>query len=211
MRLETRNFVMMALIAASIVGCGRSSGEDTKEPSAPEITAKVDTTPAVVDNYKQTMPPIQVSFIATINKLRLEYDQVENEMKMQYFLKKRGEEICSVLPENLKIKNWTGRITSLGARGSYDDLAGWGHIDISVGDEIEFGTSLMEDSLAIDPESSLFKTLSDLKIEDEVKFSGIIVPANLRRYDCIKNTEGEDMKKAYFWTQITSVEKLELP
>ena len=211
---NTINFAMMAFIAASIAGCGRSSSENSKGPSASEITAKVAatpdvvSTPAVVDNYKQAMPAIQTAFIDIITRSKLAYSQAENDMKSQSILVKRGKEICAAIP-NYSFKNWTGRIIELGVSTLSGDR---GYITIGVGDEIEIGTSMGELATSIDPESLLFKSVSELEIGDEVKFSGNFIEGYTSDYDCIRNSRAARdtrMNEPFFLTRFTSVEKLE--
>ena len=96
----------------------------------------------------------------------------------------RREAICRVL-STPTVSGWIGHISKLGSNSD-----GKGVLEISLADGLRSrpGTMIytdIRDNTLIDPSSPLFHALSQMKVGDEVSFSGLLLLSDL---DCVRES-----------------------
>jgi hypothetical protein len=128
------------------------------------------------------IPTEEKEFIRAVQDARTAFHQAANELAQGGTRSERKSAICRSLT-GLSVSGWVGRIHKLGSNGD-----GKGVLEISLADDVRAETwnndlSDISDNTLIDPTSSLFHTLSQMKEGDEVVFSGSFLPSDL---DCVR-------------------------
>lgn len=119
------------------------------------------------------LPADEQAFIATVNKYRDSFKASPNEMAAGGLRHQRKTELCKLLSA-LHIRNWAGTIKQLSSNND-----GKGVLTIQVSDNITISTSnnAFSDSLLpkhtlIEPDSTLFQTVSSMTGVNNVTFTG---------------------------------------
>jgi hypothetical protein len=128
------------------------------------------------------MPGDEQQFIRAVQDARTAFQQAPNEMAQGGTRAQRREAICRVL-STPTVSGWIGHISKLGSNSD-----GKGVLEISLAEGLLIKTwnddlSDISDNTLIDPSSPLFHDLSQMKVGDEVFFSGLFLPSAL---DCVQ-------------------------
>ena len=122
-------------------------------------------------------PPEQVEFVKAISEAEEGYRAAENELAKGGVRRQRAKSLCSIVG-NGPVKGWTGTLEDLSTNGD-----GLGVISIRLSDSVSVKTSnnslsdgLLRIPTLIDPDTSVFQSLSTMKEGDRVKFAGRFVP-----------------------------------
>jgi hypothetical protein len=130
------------------------------------------------------MPADEKEFIRAIQDARTAFQQAPNETAPGGTRAQRREAICRVL-STPTVSGWIGHISKLGSNSD-----GKGVLEISLADGLSIKTwnndlSDISDNTLIDPSSPLFHALSQMKVGDEVSFSGLLLLSDL---DCVRES-----------------------
>ncbi|WP_344301884.1 hypothetical protein [Nocardioides bigeumensis] len=96
-----------------------------------------------------------------------------NEVAVHKAHEKRSAEMCELLPKDLSVTGWVGKVDSVDTTIGGDS----GVLDLEIADGINVATwnngfSDVGDGTLIDPQSDLYDTLAKLEEGDSVAFSG---------------------------------------
>ncbi len=110
------------------------------------------------------------------------YRSAQNDMLKGASRPARGKEICALMPR-LSVTDWTGEIYGLSSNND-----GKGVVTVRIGSDVYVKTwnnalSDLEDRTLIDPESGLFRAVSQLAKGRKVRFSGEFMRSAV---DCLK-------------------------
>jgi hypothetical protein len=152
-------------------------------------------------------PSDQARFTSAVVAARTSYRSAPNELAAGGIRNGRQQAICNAVT-NQSATDWVGKIAKLTSNGD-----GKGVIAVELAPGVHVSTwnnalSDIGDHTLIDPNSSLFKSLSAMKTGDLVKFSGRFSPSNT---DCVREmsvTLGGSMTDPAFAMRFTSVSKL---
>jgi hypothetical protein len=146
----------------------------------------------------------QSAFIGVVRQARDNYKNAANEMAKDDTRDWRKDAICKVLG-SLQINNWEGTIFNLSSSSE-----GKGVLEIAIGPDIHIKTwgnafSDFNYNTLIEPDSPLFKTLSQMHKGARVRFSGQFMAGDT---DCIEEdsiTQQGSMAEPQFIFQFSSV------
>jgi hypothetical protein len=145
-----------------------ASCDDNQAPtSAPVTPAKVEI--PVPKQIEIPIPEQEKYFIIAVQVWRKHYRSAPNEMAQGGTRSQRRISICDVLPQ-MSISDWVGRIDTLSSNSD-----GKGVLEISLAPDIRVKTwnndfSDSADHTLIEPSSSLFGTVSQMRKADQVVF-----------------------------------------
>lgn len=131
----------------------------------------------ITSTFALEMPKDQEQFLTIVNTAIEKSKDAKNDMQRGSAKSKRDKEICKLIKKG-KVNNWVGKINDIGANGD-----GKGILAIGLSDDIEIKTwnnaisDIGSDTL-IEPDSSLFETVSGMSEGDYVIFSGSFVKEN---------------------------------
>jgi hypothetical protein len=153
------------------------------------------------------VPSDQARFISAVVAARTAYKSAPNELAAGGIRNSRQQAICSALMDQ-SAPGWVGKIRKLTSNGD-----GKGVISVELAPDIHVSTwnnalSDIGDHTLIDPNSSMFKSLSTMKVGDVVKFSGRFSPS---KTDCVGEqsvTLAGSMTDPAFTMRFTSISKL---
>jgi hypothetical protein len=156
---------------------------------------------------KLPLPSDERRFVNAVLSARASYLKAANEMAAGGTRSARQQAICNAIV-NQQASDWIGRIETLTSNGD-----GKGVLSLSMTKFIHFATwnndlSDIGDHTLIDPNSSMFKDLANLKVGDLVKFSGRFSSSNT---DCVGEhsvTLSGSMTDPEFTVRFTSIRKL---
>lgn len=179
---------LLALLAALRGGNQSAPAEGpSKGPHDVSVPAGESVTSATADASTQRnpgppMPTNEREFIRAVQDARNAFQQAPNEMAQGGTRAQRRESICRVLAAPT-ISGWIGHISKLGSNSD-----GKGVLEISLADGLSIKTwnndlSDISDNTLIDPTSPLFHALSQMKVGDEVSFSGLFLQSEV---DCVQ-------------------------
>jgi hypothetical protein len=143
------------------------------------VTAPANAGPSQTVN---SMPDVEMQFIAAIENARSVYKSGANDMAKGAARPLRAKELCALLRSSTA-SNWVGKISTLSTNGD-----GKGVLAIEIGKDIVIKTwnnavSDAGDRTLIDPASPLFSRASSLSEGKQVVFSGTFRPSST---DCVK-------------------------
>jgi hypothetical protein len=129
-----------------------------------------------------SIPDVEVRFIAAIENGRSVYKSGANDMAKGAARPLRAKELCGLL-RSPTVSNWVGRVSKLSTNGD-----GKGVLEVQIDKDIVIKTwnnavSDVGDNTLIDPASPLFKKASSLTEGKQVVFSGTFRPSST---DCVK-------------------------
>lgn len=130
------------------------------------------------------LPAEEQGFIRAVQQSQAAFQSAPNEMAAGGIRFQRRAAICQILP-TMFVSDWAGRITTLESNSD-----GKGVLGISLADGISVKTwnndiSDIGDRTLIEPSSPLFAAVSQMKVGDQVLFSGTFLsPGN--DVDCVK-------------------------
>jgi hypothetical protein len=141
-------------------------------PSAPPETSH----PAAAASTSSSVGQ-QDAFVGIVEEARRRYQAAANDMAKGGVRAWRKDAICKALP-SLTVDDWKGEIYLLSSNSD-----GKGVVAITIGPDIYVKTwnnslSDINGHTLIEPNSSVFRTLSAMKKGDHVRFSGRFVPGN---------------------------------
>jgi hypothetical protein len=160
-----------------------ASCDDSQAPTAaPVIPAKVEM--PIPKQIEIPIPEQEKYFIVAVQVWRKHYRSAPNEMAQGGTRSQRRISICDVL-QQMSISDWVGRIETLSSNSD-----GKGVLEISLAPDIRVKTwnNDLSDAAShtlIDPSSSLFGTVSQMRKGDRVVFSGAFFPSDV---DCVSET-----------------------
>jgi hypothetical protein len=140
-------------------------------PFAKPLAAVTAPTNAGPSQAVNSMPDVEVQFIAAIENARSVYKSGANDMAKGAARPLRAKQLCALL-HSPTARNWVGKISTLSTNGD-----GKGVLGIEIGKDIVIKTwnnavSDAGDSTLIDPASPLFSKASSLAEGKQVVFSG---------------------------------------
>jgi hypothetical protein len=166
-----------------------ASCDDSQAPSsAPAANSPTQAPlPSAIHAVARVEVPIPVNekeFILSVQQGQAAFRSAPNEMAQGGTRSKRRIAICESLPQ-ISVSDWVGRIDMLSSNSD-----GKGVLEISLAPDIRVKTwnNDLSDSgshTLIDPSSSLFGTVSQMRKGDQVVFSGVFFPSDV---DCVKET-----------------------
>jgi hypothetical protein len=110
------------------------------------------------------------------------YKTGQNDMQRGAARPIRGQSICSVLPSR-RARNWIGTVTKLSTNG---DGKGVLHVQVAPDIYVQTWNNALSDTFdktLIDPQTALFRTVSQLREGQKVRFSGSFASSEI---DCIE-------------------------
>jgi hypothetical protein len=155
----------------------------------------------------QPMPADQARFTKAVLAARTSYKSASNELAAGGIRNSRQQAICNAVMDQ-SASGWVGKISELTSNGD-----GKGVVSIELAPNVHVSTwnnalSDIGDNTLIDPNSSLFKSLSTMKKGDVVRFSGRFSSS---KTDCVREkslTLAGSMTDPAFTMRFTSVGKL---
>lgn len=128
------------------------------------------------------IPEDEAAVVEIVQAALNHYKTGQNDMQKGAARPMRARSICNVLSSR-RAQNWVGTVTVLSTNGD-----GKGVLSIRIAPDIYVRTwnnslSDLTDKTLIDPQTGLFKTVSELREGQKVRFSGRFVPSDI---DCIK-------------------------
>jgi hypothetical protein len=178
------SLLVCAFAILTLVSCDDSqapssapaANSPTQAPS-PSVTPPV----AIVE---VSIPANEKEFILSVQQGQAAFRSAPNQMAQGGSRSKRRIAICQSLPQ-ISVSDWVGRIDALSSSSD-----GKGVLEISLTPDIRVKTwnNDFSDSAShtlIDPSSSLFGTVSQMRKGDQVVFSGAFFPNDV---DCVKET-----------------------
>jgi hypothetical protein len=152
------------------------------------------------------LPNDQAQFVKAVSSARTAFSGAPNELAAGGVRSSRMNAICNAVI-NQAASDWYGKVTKMTSNGD-----GKGVLSISVAPDVQVSTwnnalSDIGDNTLIDPSSSMFKTISTLKVGDWVKFSGRFSSSKV---DCVKEqsvTIRGSMTDPAFVMRFSSVKK----
>jgi hypothetical protein len=156
-----------------------SSAPGTSQTQAPSSSVL----PAVA-RVEVPIPANEKEFILAVQQGQAAFRSAPNEMAQGGTRSKRRIAICQSLPQ-ISVSAWVGRIDTLSSNSD-----GKGVLEISLAPDIRVKTwnNDFSDSAShtlIDPSSSLFGIVSQMRKGDQVVFSGAFFPSDV---DCVTET-----------------------
>lgn len=177
------SFVFACFFAIlTIVSC-----DDNQGPASASTSQTQAPSPSVVPAVARVEVPFPANekeFILAIQQGQIAFRSAPNEMAQGGTRSKRRTAICQSLPQ-ISVSDWVGRIETLSSNSD-----GKGVLEISLAPDIRVKTwnNDFSDSAShtlIDPSSSLFGTVSQMRKGDQVVFSGAFFPSDV---DCVTET-----------------------
>jgi hypothetical protein len=178
-------FFIVGLISAT-------NSQDTGRPAAEQAIGSVapgqasPPQPAVETAPTAPAPPTRPAdeqqFIRAVQESRTAFQQAANEMAQGGTRALRRERICQDLT-GLEVSGWVSQINKLGSNSD-----GKGVLEVSLADGVTLATwnndlSDISDNTLINPASPLFQSLAQMKVGDQVTFSGSFAPSDV---DCVR-------------------------
>lgn len=156
----------------------------TSAPVAPQTQAPSPSAIPAVARVEVPIPTNEREFILAIQQGQAAFRAAPNEMAQGGTRSKRRIAICQGLPQ-ISVSDWVGRIDTLSSNSD-----GKGVLEISLAPDIRVKTwnNDFSDSAShtlIDPSSSLFGAVSQMRKGDQVVFSGSFFPSDV---DCVTET-----------------------
>jgi hypothetical protein len=175
---STKTLLAFGLVAVGVLTCAvlvdppkneRSASSAQAQPVAKAVPRQRTGADTLVDIVQQA---------------RSQYDGARNDMAKGAARPARKQAICSFL-QSFTITDWVGTIQELSTNGD-----GKGILAISLGSDVSVKTwnnalSDIGDRTLIDPNSTLFQTLTSMKVGQTVHFSGNFFRSDS---DCIRET-----------------------
>lgn len=142
-----------------------------KELAAQEEQKQKEQAAKQAEELFYTIPSDETSFIKAVQSASESFANATNDLAKGGTRRERAKAVCMAIPSP-SIKDWIGTITELTTNGD-----GLGVLSVKLSDNISVKTwnnavSDVFDKTLIDPDSSVFKVLSQLKKGDKIKFSG---------------------------------------
>jgi hypothetical protein len=130
-------------------------------------------------------PAEQRDFLTAIKRGQTDVSE-GNDITIVTATRDRARRICGLLPRDGAAVDWVGTIEDVGTIFGGTD----GHLSLSIGNDVDLktwtsGSDDAKDHTLIDPDSEVYRALSELHSGDEVKFSGTFAP---RGRSCIHET-----------------------
>jgi hypothetical protein len=156
-------------------------------------------------------PPLeQKRFVEALSRGRSQYKAGENDLQRGAARPARAKAICSALSTR-NLENWVGTIERLSTNGDGD-----GVLTVQLADNAHLGTnnnsfSDMTESTLIKSDSSLYRELLRMKINDPIRFSASLFPNST---DCFREhsvTLGGSLDDPIFVVRFSRVQRVELP
>jgi hypothetical protein len=178
------SFLLAAVCAILVTG---SCDENQTSASTPVASQAAAASPSVIPAIAKVQVPIPVDesgFILAIQQGQAAFRSAPNEMAQGGTRSRRRIAICQSLP-HMAVSDWVGRIEKLAS-----NTDGKGVLEISLGADIRVTTwnNDLSDSSShtlIDPSSSLFARVSEMRQGDQVVFSGAFFHSDV---DCVTET-----------------------
>jgi hypothetical protein len=179
----------LALLACVFAILTLASCDDNQAPSS--APAANSTTPApspsaipAVARVEVPIPANEQEFILAVQQGQAAFRSAPNEMAQGGTRSKRRIAICQSLRQ-ISVSDWVGQIDALSSNSD-----GKGVLEISLAPDIRVKTwnndfSDTASHTLIDPSSSLFGIVSQMRKGDQVVFSGAFFPSDV---DCVKET-----------------------
>jgi hypothetical protein len=179
----------LALLVCVFAILTLASCDDSQAPSsAPAANSPTQApSPSVIPAVARVEVPIPANekeFILAVQQGQAAFRSAPNEMAQGGTRSKRRIAICQSLPQ-ISVSDWVGQIDALSSNSD-----GKGVLEISLAPDIRVKTwnndfSDTASHTLIDPSSSLFGTVSQMRKGDQVVFSGAFFPSDV---DCVKET-----------------------
>ncbi len=163
------------LIVVLVIGAKLAPNETsgTTKPAAAQPVSQISTqapapapAPPIIP-----LPAIETQFIQIVSTAQQGIIGADNNMKKGGIKSVRDKSICKLLT-HLNLKDWVGTVEEIDSNSD-----GKGVLSVSIAQDITIKTwnndiSDFEHHTLINPESALFKSASNLKVGQRVKFSG---------------------------------------
>lgn len=142
-----------------------------KELAAQEEQKQKEQAAKQAEELFYTIPSNETAFIKAVQSASESFANATNDLAKGGTRRERAKAVCMAIPSP-SIKDWIGTITELSTNGD-----GLGVLSVQLSDNISVKTwnnavSDVFDKTLIDPDSNVFKVLSQLKKGDKIKFSG---------------------------------------
>jgi hypothetical protein len=208
---------------ARVVGVGRAVGINNAAttPAGPGTPAQntvpaesrvvaappaIQTTPSLKPSSE--MPDDEADVVQIVNAAISRYKTGQNEMQKGAARPMRAQAICNVLPRR-HASNWIGTVNRLSTNGE-----GKGVLYIQIAPDIYVKTwnnalSDMFDKTLIDPQTSLFRTVSQLHEGQKVRFSGDFPASDTDCFEEPSLTLGGSITEPEFVIRFESVTAIE--
>jgi hypothetical protein len=183
---EIVRYVILVIVSFGILYALMEVLSQPAEHSAPIIDGAgrepgVHATPVA---SRFVLPAEEQGFIEAVQESQIAFQSAPNEMAAGGFRFRRGVAICRALPTRT-VSNWVGRIAMLESNGD-----GKGVLKITLADDISVETwnnelSDIGDHTLIEPASALFAAVSQMKVGDQVLFSGTFLNGD-NDVDCVR-------------------------
>jgi len=187
-KLLRRAFMFNVVLAVFVTAScdDNSTPADTPHEGAvqtPQTQAPPASTPVPV-HVSLPVPAAEQGFVHAVQQGQAAFRAAPNEMARGGTRFQRRTAICETLPQ-LSVSGWVGQIEKLSSNSD-----GKGVLEISFAPNIEVKTwnnalSDVSDYTLIEPSSSLFAAVSQMKQGDQVIFAGTFFPSEV---DCVRET-----------------------
>jgi hypothetical protein len=130
------------------------------------------------------MPRDEEAVLRIVDAAMAQYRNGQNEMQRGAARPTRARSICSVLTER-RAQDWIGTIKTLSTNGEGKGIL---YVEIAPNVEVRTTNNALSNVLnktLIDPGSSLFRTVSQLRESQKIRFSGTFIESDT---DCIEET-----------------------
>jgi hypothetical protein len=164
-----------------------SSAPAVVQATRPEGASSASAPPApapspIIGDRQQAIKDHQQALIDAVEDARQRYRTAANDMARGGTRAWRKDVICKLLP-SLTVKDWKGEIYKLSSNSD-----GKGVVEITIGRDTYVKTwnnslSDIGDHTLIEPNSAIFRTLSQMKEGDRIRFSGSFIGSDT---DCVK-------------------------
>lgn len=150
-----------------------SAIQPTNTNTSEEVSQQQDTESIEIQDSSEfgNHPENQNKFLQIIESAKEKIDAAETELQESVALRQRDNDLCAVL-NGRTAKNWTGKITEVGANGE-----GKAHVEIELSDSVRVKTwnnafSDLSDNTLIPPSASFFDNLVAMSEGTVVEWSG---------------------------------------
>ena len=173
-------WLIMVLVVIGIFGSGDGSDSGS---SASSTSASSE--PAKLDSIDEKWPDIQTRFIEAVSAAQTKSKDADNDMQRGSAKSERDKKVCALM-KNLKVKDWTGKITKITSNSD-----GKGVIEVEIAKNITVKTwnnalSDMGDRTLIEPGTEFFDFVASLKKGTTIQFSGNFFRGSSG--DCLKES-----------------------
>ena len=175
-------WLIMAIVFIGVFGSGDGSKSGSSSSTA---SSSSPSEPAKLDPIDEKRPEVQARFIEAVSAARKRSKDADNDMQRGSAKSERDKNVCALL-KNLKVKNWTGKITNITSNSD-----GKGVIEVEIAKNITVKTwnnalSDIGDHTLIEPGTKFFDFVASLKKGTTIQFSGNFFRGSSG--DCLKES-----------------------